>query len=149
MFMHERCMMPVGRPPKPTEQKRKLGNPGKRPLPNGLALVAVAAIAPEPIDLDPTATLSAVLEAGKAWLAASDSLACVLLRESIEERAVLRELVMQTQGSDARKALRDLDKQIISQLSQLGFDPAARSRLGLAEVKAASTLEKLRQNRGS
>jgi len=141
--------MPVGRPPKPTEQKRKLGNPGKRPLPNGSALVAVAAIAPEPIDLDPTATLSAVLEAGKAWLAASDSLACVLLRESIEERVVLRELVMQTQGSDARKALRDLDKQIISQLSQLGFDPAARSRLGLAEVKAASTLEKLRQNRGS
>jgi hypothetical protein len=142
-------MMPVGRPPKPTEQKRKLGNPGKRPLPNGSALVAVAAITPEPIDLDPTATLSAVLEAGKAWLAASDSLACVLLRESIEERAALRELVMQTQGSDARKALRDLDKQIISQLSQLGFDPAARSRLGLAEVKAASTLEKLRQNRGS
>jgi len=141
--------MPVGRPPKPTEQKRKLGNPGKRPLPNGSALVAVAAITPEPIDLDPTATLSAVLEAGKAWLAASDSLACVLLRESIEERAALRELVMQTQGSDARKALRDLDKQIISQLSQLGFDPAARSRLGLAEVKAASTLEKLRQNRGS
>jgi phage terminase small subunit len=44
--------------------------------------------------------------------------------------------------------LRDLDKQIISQLSLLGFDPAARSRLGLAEVKAQSTLEKLRQNRG-
>jgi hypothetical protein len=142
-------MMPVGRPPKPTEQKRKLGNPGKRPLPNGSALVAVAAIKPEPVDLDPEATLAAVFDAGKAWLAASDSLACVLLRESIEERTTLRELVMQTQGSDARKALRDLDKQIIAQLSQLGFDPAARSRLGLAEVKAASTLEKLRQNRGS
>jgi hypothetical protein len=130
------------------EQKRKLGNPGKRPLPNGSTLAAVAAIEPEPFELDAQTTLEAVFAAGRAWLAASDSLACVLLRESIEERAVLRELVMQTQGSDARKALRDLDKQIISQLSLLGFDPAARSRLGLAEVKAASTLEKMRQARG-
>jgi phage terminase small subunit len=71
-----------------------------------------------------------------------------MLRESIEERSALRALVMQSQSTDARKALRDLDKQIISQLSLLGFDPAARSRLGLAEVKAQSTLEKLRHNRG-
>lgn len=141
--------MPPGRPPKPTEQKRKLGNPGKRALPNGSALAAVPAISPEPVDLDPTEVMAAVLEAGKPWLATSDLLACVLLRESIEERSSLRELVIQSGSTDARKALRDLDKQIISQLSQLGFDPAARSRLGLAEVKAASTLEKLRQNRGS
>jgi hypothetical protein len=85
--------------------------------------------------------------AGRVWLAATDSTALALLRESLEERAVVRDLVMATQSTDARKALRDLDKQIIGQLSLLGFDPAARSRLGLAEVKAASTLEKLRQSR--
>ncbi len=140
--------MPVGRPPKPTEQKRRTGNPGKRALPGAHALAAVPAIEVEPVELPVNTTLAEVFSAGRAWLAASDTTAMALLRESIEEREVLRDLVMQTQSSDARKALRDLDKQIISQLSTLGFDPAARSRLGLAEVKAASTLEKLRKSRG-
>ena len=85
---------------------------------------------------------------GRQWLAQTDSTALALLRESLEERQALREVVIATQSETARKALRDLDKQIIGQLSLLGFDPAARARLGLAEVKAASTLEKLRQSRG-
>jgi hypothetical protein len=83
------------------------------------------------------------------WLAITDSVALSMLREALEERTSLRHLVLATQSTDARKALRDLDKQIIGQLSLLGFDPAARARLGLAEVKAQSTLEKLRKNRGS
>jgi phage terminase small subunit len=41
--------------------------------------------------------------------------------------------------------LRDLDKQIIGLLSNLGFDPAARARLGLAEVKTKTKLEALRE----
>lgn len=141
-------MAPTGRPPKPTEQKRRTGNPGKRPLPGAATLAVVPAVESEPVDLDPVDAMASVLDHGRAWLAGSDALALALLRESIEERAQLRELVVQTGSTDARKALRDLDKQIISQLSQLGFDPAARSRLGLAEVKAQSTLEKLRQSRG-
>lgn len=141
--------MRTGRPPKPTEQKRKTGNPGKRALPGTTQLAAVPAIVVEPVDLPPATTLDAIFDAGRAWLASSDITAMALLRESLEERAVLRDLVMQTQSTDARKALRDLDKQIIGQLSLLGFDPAARSRLGLAEVKAQSTLEKLRQARGN
>lgn len=141
-------MAPVGRPPKPIEQKRRTGNPGKRQLPGATNLAVVPAIAADPVDLDPVDTVASVLEAGRAWLATSDTLALALLRESIEERSMLRALVIQTQSTDARKALRDLDKQIISQLSLLGFDPSARSRLGLAEVKAATTLEKLRKSRG-
>lgn len=142
-------MARAGRPPKPIEQKKALGNPGKRSLPGGAQLAAVPAVAVEPVDLDAADTLDAVLAAGRAWLASSDTLALALLRESLEERAVLRSVVLQTQSTDARKALRDLDKQIINMLSQLGFDPAARSRLGLAEVKAQSTLEKLRQSRAT
>lgn len=141
-------MAPVGRPPKPTEQKRKTGNPGKRALPGTRSLAAVPMLQPEPVELDTTAVLASVLEAGSAWLASTDLIAMILLRESLEEREQLRAIVVQTQSSDQRKALRDLDKQINSQLSQLGFDPAARARLGLAEVKAASTLEKLRKSRG-
>lgn len=141
-------MAPIGRPPKPTEQKRRTGNPGKRALAPATNLAVVPAVESDPVDLDPVDTIAGVLEAGRVWLAASDTLALALLRESIEERAMLRAILIQTQSTDARKALRDLDKQIISQLSLLGFDPSARARLGLAEVKAATTLEKLRKSRG-
>lgn len=131
----------------PVERKRALGNPGKRALPPS-NMAAVAAVASEPFDLDPVEVLESVIFAGRVWLAATDSVALSMLRESIEERQSLRSVVIATQSETARKALRDLDKQIIGQLSLLGFDPAARSRLGLAEVKAASTLEKLRKSRG-
>lgn len=141
-------MAPVGRPPVPTEVKRKRGTARKDRTPNLTSLAVVPAIEVAPVDLPPDTTLDAIFDAGRAWLAASDVTAMALLRESLEERAVLRALVMQTQSTDARKALRDLDKQIIGQLSLLGFDPSARSRLGLAEVKAATTLEKLRKSRG-
>mgnify|MGYP007090090911 CR=1 FL=1 len=137
-----------GRPPIPNEVKRKRGTARADRMPSNANLAIVPAVEPEPIDLDAADTIGAVLKAGRSWLAASDTLALVMLRESIEERAVRRESVMQMHRTEDRKALRDLDKQIISQLSQLGFDPAARSRLGLAEVKAATKLEQLRKARG-
>ena len=141
--------MPTGRPPKPIEQKRKTGNPGKRALPKAGKLAAVPAVAPSPGDLDPAATFAQVVQDGRVWLASTDSVALALLRESLEERAELRALVVATQSAESRKALRELDKQIVGQLSALGFDPSARARLGLAEVKAATTLERLRANRAS
>ena len=88
--------MPPGRHPKPVEQKRALGNPGKRALPGGGNLAAVAAIEIDPVDLDPVITLEAVFSAGRAWLASTDTVACAMLRESIEERSALRALVMQS-----------------------------------------------------
>lgn len=139
--------MPTGRPPKPIEAKRRTGNPGKRALPKAGALAAVPAVTLEPEDLDPAATFSAVLDDGRVWLARTDAVGLSLLRESLEERAELRTAVLASGSADARKALRELDKQIIAHLSALGFDPSARARLGLAEVKAATTLEKLRRSR--
>lgn len=141
-------MTRTGRPPVPTETKRKRGTARPDRTPNLGNLAAVPAVTHEPHDLDPASTFELVMDGGRQWLAQTDSIALAMLRESLEERAVLRELVMQTQSAESRKALRDLDKQIHSQLSTLGFDPAARSRLGLAEVKAQSTLEKLRKSRG-
>lgn len=140
--------MPAGRPPKPVEQKRRLGNPGKRAMPTHGSLAAVPSAGSEVPDLDPHATLEQILSDGAVWLASTDRVALAMLREALEERSQLREVLLATQSLDVRKALRDLDKQIISQLSVLGFDPAARARLGLAEVKAQSTLEKLREARG-
>lgn len=143
-------MAPRGRPPKPIEAKRRAGNPGKRALPNGAGLAAVPAIieAAGIADLDPLATLDTVLAAARPWLALTDGLAVVILRQTLEERTEVRGRAMA--GSvEARKELRDLDRQLIGLLAQLGFDPAARARLGLAEVKAASKLEQLRQARAT
>lgn len=138
-----------GRPSKPTEAKRRAGNPGKRALGNGGGqLAAVPEVLPDPIELDPAETLEAVLEAAKPWLAVTDTTALALLREALEERTKLRELVITTNNSIFRKELRELDKQIIVELSTLGLDPTARARLGLAEVKAQTTLDKLRTGRG-
>jgi hypothetical protein len=61
----------------------------------------------------------------------------------IDERWNLRVKVMQTDDARLRRGLRELDRQIVSNLSLLGFSPADRSRLGVAEVKAASKLEEL------
>jgi hypothetical protein len=103
---------------------------------------------PEPVELDPVSALDYVLSAGQIWLAQTATLSLAMLREAIEERASLRTVVMATQSAEARKALRDLEKQILSQMSALGFDPSGRSRLGLAEVKSATKLEQLRRARG-
>jgi hypothetical protein len=109
-----------------------------------VSLAALPPVERDLVDLDPADTLEAVLSAGKVWLGISDSTHLALLRQALEERKVLREIVMATQSPDARRSLRDLDKQIIAELSALGFDPSSRARLGLAEVKAQSTLERLR-----
>jgi hypothetical protein len=63
--------------------------------------------------------------------------------EMVDERWNLRIQVMQTDDPRMRRGLRELDRQIVSNLSLLGFTPADRSRLGVAEVKARSKLEEL------
>ena len=95
-------------------------------------------------DRSPADAFDQVLADGVHWLARTDAPALALLRSLLDEREPLRVDAV-AGSSEARKHLRDLDKQIISLLGQLGFDPASRARLGLAEVKAQSVLEKLRE----
>ena len=47
------------------------------------------------------------------------------------------------ENSKARSGLRELERQIISQLALLGFSPSDRARLGIAEVKKESKLDEL------
>lgn len=131
-------------PKKPTEEKRRLGNPGKRPLPDQAQVVALAPVIPEQPGRSPAAVMADVLDQGAVWLAGTDGALLALLRESLEERAELRELVLSVADAADRRALRELDKQIVGMLSALGFDPTARSRLGLAEVKRVSKLDELK-----
>ena len=135
----------AGRKPKPVEAHKRTGTYRKDRHGSNLALV-------EPVEQLPheqTAydAFSQVMADGVGWLARTDAPALALLRSQLEEREGLRDLAFQG-SAEARKQLRELDKQITTLLSNLGFDPAARARLGLAEVKAKSVLEQLREKRG-
>lgn len=131
--------MPAGRPPKPVEQKRRLGNPGKRPLPSKLA--AVPALNSRWENRSVTNAIEAVLEQGSTWLATTDEPVIAALRDASEDYERLRN------NNGSGKDIREARLEVTRLLSTLGFDPTSRSKLGLAEVKAASTLDKLRAKR--
>ena len=132
-----------GRPPKPIEAHRRTGT--FKPSRHDRGQVALV----EPISLPETAdslpaVFDQVMSMGVSWLGRTDAVALTLLRSLLEERELVH--VDAVAGStEARKALRDLDKQIHSLLSSLGFTPADRTRLGVAEVKTVSKLEELRR----
>jgi hypothetical protein len=141
--------MPAGRPPKPIEQKRMLGNPGKRPLPEPGDIQALPAISKIPDPARPLLThgrelWDRVWSVGATWISPNTDMEILLMTcEMVDERWNLRIQVMQTDDPRMRRGLRELDRQIVSNLSLLGFTPADRSRLGVAEVKARSKLEEL------
>jgi hypothetical protein len=133
-----------GPKPKPVEQHRRAGT--YRSDRHGAALAAVTPIDPAEVPESHTVAevMDQVLADGVHWIARTDAPAVMLLRDLLEERAAVRVGAMAGSTED-RKALRDIDKQVISLLGDLGFNPAARARLGLAEVKAKSKLEELRE----
>lgn len=146
-------MSQVGRPPKPVEQKRLLGNPGRRPLPERSEVVSIpgAVSVPDPgrpLGADGYTMWHRVWGAGIPWISPhSDVELLLMLCESVDERAGLVEKVMETQDSSDRRALRAINAEITSHLSLLGFTPTDRTRLGLAEVKRTSRLEQLQAER--
>jgi hypothetical protein len=148
-------MAQMGRPPVPIEQKRLLGNPGRRPLPDPADLQQLEPIKaiPEP----PRQLFEAgqqlwdrVWSSGLTWISPhSDLELLVMTCEQIDERIKLRTSVWNNNRSDERKALRALDREIVNNLSLLGFSPSDRTRLGVAEVKKQSKLEEIIAKRES
>ena len=145
--------MPAGRPSKPTEQKRLLGNPGKRALPTASLEIAMVKEIPQPsrpLLKYGQELWEKVWGMGATWISVNtDSELLLMTCEMIDERWNLRVKVMQTDDSRLRRGLRELDRQIVSNLSLLGFTPADRSKLGVAEVKAVSKLEELMQRKAN
>jgi hypothetical protein len=87
-------------------------------------------------------------DAARHWLSPqTDIEALLIVAEQLDERVALRSKVLAEGSAEDRRSLRELDKQVMSGLSILGFTPTDRSRLGLAEVKAATKLDELRQRR--
>ena len=143
--------MPNGRPPKPTEVKRKLGNPGGRKLPNQGQIQMFEPVSSLPEPARPLLKYGRefwdkVWLNGLQWISVNtDSELLLMTCELVDERWNLRVRVMQSNDWRERRGLRELDDRIIRNLSLMGFTPADRSRLGVAEVKAISKMEALRR----
>ena len=143
--------MPNGRPPKPTEVKRKLGNPGGRKLPEQSQIQMFDPIVSLPEPSRPLLKYGRefwdkVWLHGLQWISVNtDSELLLMTCELVDERWNLRVRVMQSNDWRERRALRELDDRIIRNLSLMGFTPADRSRLGVAEVKAISKMEALKR----
>jgi hypothetical protein len=87
---------------------------------------------------------------GATWVSDRTDLELLTMTcEMVDERWNLRVKVMQSDDAAMRRGLRELDRQIVSNLSLLGFTPSDRSRLGVAEVKAKSKLEELMERRAN
>ena len=143
--------------PTPIEKKRQLGNPGKRALPDISSTHAIAPLSLPPDTLGPLG-LAAWHEIHTAapWLGESDRESLTLYCEKVERRAEMVEKLQNTDfvlltdkgyayANPLVGMISTIETEMTKLLSLIGLTPADRSRLGLAEVKAASTLEKLRQ----
>lgn len=146
-------MANMGRPPVPTERKRMLGNPGKRPLPKQeeMVLLEPAVEIPEPprqLFEYGQQLWDRAWSLGTRWVSpVSDIELLLTVCEQVDERVRLRASVWNNNRADERRALRELERQIVQNLSLLGFTPTDRSRMGLAEVKAKSIAQELMAKR--
>jgi len=140
-------------PPKPNELKRRLGNPGKRSLPDLKSIVTLpmaneTPIPPRPLGVEGLKLWNRIWDSGKTWISPDTDIELVtILCESMDERTQLRLAVLRGTDWRDRVALRSLEGQLVSILSTLGLNPTQRGRLGVAEVKARGALEDLLSKR--
>ena len=135
-------------PPKPTEQKRKLGNPGKRALPNEAQTIALPSgyvDPPRPLEFAGQQLWDAAFKHGGTWISSNTDVPLLTLTcEQLDRREELRSALAEN-GLDRQliMSINETEKLISSNLGLLGFSPADRTRLGLAEVKTQSKLQEL------
>jgi phage terminase small subunit len=143
----------AGRPPKPTELKRLLGNPGNRPLPDlnnitHLPMVKVKPAYPENLGEAGKKFWDRVWDMAITWLSPNSDIDTVenasRLADATEAARV--RYMATTEPADA-KAYVAINKAYTDALTSLGLDPISRSRLGVAEVRAATSIDKLLERR--
>jgi hypothetical protein len=137
-------------PPKPIEKKRQLGNPGKRALPEPEVILWAGKVdPPEGLGKAGSALWSRVFDEGEIWI--SPRLDVTLLERVCKalDRAVVLEALFDEDPTNRQTvmSINETDKLIYSGLGLLGFSPADRARLGLAEVKRQSKVAELQAMR--
>ena len=139
----------MSNPPKPIEQKRKIGNPGKRALPSLASVSTLPAAVGIPDPLRPLGQegkrmWDRIWAGAAAWVAPTTDIELVQLTcEAMDERIALRVAVLRGSDWRDRVALRSLEHELRSMLSALGMTPVDRTRMGVAEVRGVSKLEAL------
>jgi hypothetical protein len=144
----------MGRPPKPTEQKRLIGNPGKRPLPDEKAVIALPGgyVAPlRPLDQAGHSLWDAIFLHGELWISSRTD---IHFLQMVCEQHDRRDYLMGMLTADPEnwrlhKQLTELEGVITSNMGRLGLTPADRTKLGYAEVKRRSKLEELQDKWGN
>jgi hypothetical protein len=139
-------------PAKPLEMKRLTGNPGKRPLPSlNETFELEGGYVPPHRDLGEAglALWDRVFAQGKTWVSRqSDTEALMIVCKQLDRQVMLeRQVDSAPDDFHLLRQLLELEKAIMSGLGQLGFTVEARSRLGLAEIKAKSAFESLMAER--
>ena len=141
-------------PPKPIEQKRLLGNPGKRAMPDSESTVTLYTGRREP--LFPLGEAGqklwdSVFSEGELWVSPRTDVAWLqVVCELLDRREVLKqEWMADPADRKVNMSLLETEKLLQSGLGLLGFTPTDRSRLGVAEVKAKSKLEELMERRAN
>lgn len=159
---------PNGRPAKPVEVKRALGNPGKRPLPDApmpnTGLAAAKDIPPTPVlGADGRLLWEQIWTAGKTWLSpAADSYLITMLCQSHDEAEDIRRAIAIGEVPRFYKLpngsyvthplvvqLKEIRAQSTSWLAAIGFSPADRARLGLGEVRQSDEFDELNARRAN
>ncbi|MGI8829265.1 MAG: P27 family phage terminase small subunit [Candidatus Limnocylindria bacterium] len=152
----------MSNPPKPTEIKRRTGNPGRRPLPATPTAIVNAAEsppdAPHGVGEVGRKVWQRAWEVGASWLAPSDALMVEQAAQMVDDIAGWQAAIeaegatYQTNSGMWRThpgvaQVNVLRRELRATLSLLGFSPADRSRLGLSEVKTVSALADLMEKR--
>ena len=157
---------PKGRPTKPTEVKRLLGNPGKAKLPDapipGEGVTVDGSIPKPPVlGQDGLDLWISIWTAGQNWLSPkSDVQLVTMLCQAFDEAEEIRRGIAigeikrfyvvgngQQVTHPLVNQLKDLRVQITSWLSALGFSPTDRAKLGLVEVRQHDPLDELPRRR--
>jgi hypothetical protein len=140
----------MANPAKPLEQKRALGNPGKRKLPdvNGTVSLRAGFVEPhQPLDWAGLLLWNRVFGVGQTWISPQSDVELLLLTCKQLDRQIVLERAFFEKPDDfhIHRQLLDLESAIVNNLGKLGLTVDARSKLGLAEIKAESKMEQLRR----
>ena len=154
-------MTGTGQHPMPLEQKRLLGNPGKRPLPDPRTTLPVAQIPPRPprgLGLGKNGRAMWAEVAQIRWVGVTDvaevvnvcRLADLIadLDADVKANGPSYEFRGRRLGNPSVGKLLEARKLLSAMLGAFGMTPGDRTRLGIAEVKAASRFDALMEQRG-
>jgi hypothetical protein len=138
----------MGNPPKPAELKILQGNPGQHKIRTNDALAPLEYGYTEPLrplGEHGKAFWDSIFGAGEMWISIkTDTQLVQMVCEALDRRAKLSEMFYANPADRAiNMSLHEVEKQIISGLSLLGFTPADRTRLGLVSAKTKTKLEEL------